>query len=91
MKYKAGDLVWVKVVPANLYLPPGEYAGTVKGPSFRRPHYTVEIEGYSMTDDWTCDAPILRPRKPPDELKREEVGAWDLCPWQPRVKVPLAV
>ncbi len=41
-------------------------------------------------NDWT-----LCKKRPPDDIKREETGDWDLCPWrpekaqEPRARLPI--
>jgi len=37
--------------------------------------------GAAPTGRWVARPSSLRKRRPPP--KREEVGEWDLCPWQP--------
>lgn len=82
MTFKAGDPVWVAVMPGHSELGnPGELPAVVAGPSFMdKTWYRINIEGHG--DGWHSDGKRLRPRRPPDE-KREELGEWELCPWQP--------
>jgi hypothetical protein len=47
--------------------------------------YYVEIHGVSNPSPgyrWAAGHYCLR-RKPPKATPREEVGEWELCPWQP--------
>lgn len=48
-------------------------------------------------DEWgdlflfTAEESSLRKKRPPDDIKREETGDWDLCPWRPeKVQEPQA-
>lgn len=99
MKFKPGDKVWIHV-PAGS---PGVLCGTLAGVILGRcseadcryaylDYWLVDIPEHPTAADRPCHAHegILSPRDDPppqQERKREEVGSWDLCPWQPALEL----
>lgn len=79
MKFKVGDPVWCRCERYDH--PHGWFAGVVTG------HTELVWAPYNVTIDGITHSAAeehLRPRRPPPkEQQREQLGEWELCPWQP--------
>jgi len=80
--FKVGDVA-VIVYSALPWYPVGTEVTILEivGPPYSSEEYLVDRmpDGCLVYAGRRC----LRKKRPPDEVKREELGEWDLCPWKP--------
>lgn len=84
-EYKVGDPVWAKrphkkdaqELPAAV-ISVIQISGRCCSLCSKQTTYMVDA-----IPDWFICGCLLRPRLPPPP-QREELGQWELCPWQPK-------
>ena len=95
MKFKVGDVVIIRMCRCDGYPTRQEHLGrevTIIGvspsglPGWPKAVYETDMPHCSAphvwAHHWGCDNCFELKRRPP--VKREELGSWDLCPWQPK-------
>jgi len=91
MNFKPGDKVWIDIPPPGYTLQAGTYAGVAVRPAGRPMppgSWIVDVEGHQPPSgcEFASHEHYMRRRDDPPpqkQIKREETGDWELCPWRP--------